>query len=608
MDTTVSVPRGLRLPDAPAITSRRSLIILGCLGAIAAVGGAALLGTSDHLAYPVGFAVFYADLVAGTIAVGLYWLARRPTSRFGPLLIGFGFLYTGVALQGADDPVLHSLGVLFDVPLLLFGTYVLLLFPLVRLRGLERALLVPAALAVGVGFAPWFLLSNTVQDWAPLGRCGSSCPANGFQIADLPGVAAAFGRLERGLLAVFALAILVGLLYRSRTAKRPERRARGPVLAWVVVYAVTLAAVAIERASGADGRSFNSADLALTLTRATLSYSFLAAVLLAAVFAGAALRQMVTGLGARPSSAELRGVVSEALDDPELDLGFWLAGAGELVDSEGRPVSRPPPESDRALTEFAAAGNRIAILHHVALNEDPELLRAAGSAILFSLESGRLQAELSRTNAELRASRKRVVSAADAERRKIERDLHDSSQQQLIALRMRLGLARELADEGDPELPQLLTEVGEELDEALAELRDVAHGIYPPLLVEGGLGDALAQAARRSAIRVEFDRDGIQRYPEPVEAAVYFSCIEALQNAAKHGGNDAAVRMKVSEAEGLLRFEVRDDGAGFDPARSPRGAGLRNMADRVGAVGGTVKITSMPGRGTRVAGRVSIRG
>jgi signal transduction histidine kinase len=606
MTSTVSARRELSLLRAPTSTLQRSLVLLGFLGAVAATGGAVLLATSDHLAYPVGFALLVANLVAGTIAVGLYWLVRRPASPFGPLLVALGFLYAGVSLEGANSPVLHSIGVLFDVPLFLFSAYIVYAFPLGRLRRLERGLLAAGGAVIVLGFLPWFFFSDPVTEFNPLGRCNSACPSNGLQIADLPGIASAFGRVERVLLGLVALAIVVGLGYRSRTAKRPERRARGPVLAWMVAWAVCLGAVAVSRPSPpAAGTPLNGAEWAVTFTRGTLSYSFLVAALLATVFAGAALRHMIASLGARPSSARLRDVVAGSLDDPELELGFWLHGAGELVDSNGQRLE-PPPSSERAMTEFADAGNRVAIVHHIALQEDPELLSAAGTAILLSLESGRLQAELRRTNAELRASRMRVVSAADAERRKIERDLHDSAQQQLIALRMRLGLARELAEEGDPELPEVLTEVGEDLDAALTELRGIAHGIYPPLLVEAGLPDALAQAGRRSAIEVHVEHDSIGRYPSALEAAVYFSCVEALQNAAKDGGDGAVARVRVWE-DFDLRFEVSDNGAGFDAGRTSRGTGLLGMADRIGAVGGSIEISSAPGRGTTVAGRIPVR-
>ena len=173
------------------------------------------------------------------------------------------------------------------------------------------------------------------------------------------------------------------------------------------------------------------------------------------------------------------------------------------------------------------------IIHDASLDTDPELLAAAGQALLLAIENGRLTAELHSTDLELRATRARIVATGDAERRKIERDLHDGAQQHLIALNIRVGLARELAD---PDVAERLEGVGKELEEILEELRDLAQGVYPPLLREFGLQGALASAARRSASPAKLETAAIGRYAEDVEAAVYFCCVESLQNVAKHAG------------------------------------------------------------------------
>ena len=215
-------------------------------------------------------------------------------------------------------------------------------------------------------------------------------------------------------------------------------------------------------------------------------------------------------------------------------------------------------------------------------------------------------ADLRRTNADLQASRRRLVATADAERRRIERDLHDGAQQHLVALAVGLRLVRdELRSGGNgsggPE-PVLLDELDRGVREAIATLRDLAHGIYPPLLRDGGLTEALRVATARS--RARFVTDGVGRYPEQVEAAVYFCCLEALQNAAKHAPG-AHVELRLAADEDTLRFAVTDAGPGFVAAGAP-GAGLQNMADRVGAVGGTVECRSAPGAGTTVAGSVPV--
>jgi signal transduction histidine kinase len=207
--------------------------------------------------------------------------------------------------------------------------------------------------------------------------------------------------------------------------------------------------------------------------------------------------------------------------------------------------------------------------------------------------------DLRRTNAELRASRTRLVAAADAERRRIERDLHDGAQQHLVALAVNLRLARDLAAEDPTAADELLAQLGVDVRDAIGQVRALAHGIYPPLLVDAGLGEALRAAAARSAQPVTVDVE-VGRHAPDVEAAVYFCCLEALQNAAKHAP-EATVSIRVWEDSGV-RFEVADDGPGFDPAAVRAGHGFQNMGDRLGAVGGAVTWTSTPGGGTRVAG------
>jgi signal transduction histidine kinase len=215
-------------------------------------------------------------------------------------------------------------------------------------------------------------------------------------------------------------------------------------------------------------------------------------------------------------------------------------------------------------------------------------------------------ADLRRTNADLLASRRRLVATADAERRRIERDLHDGAQQHLVALAVGLRLVRDelrSAGNGSGESePALLDELDRGVREAIATLRDLAHGIYPPLLRDGGLTEALRVAATRG--RAQFVTDGVGRYPEQVEAAVYFCCLEALQNAAKHAPG-AHVELRLAADEDTLRFTVTDSGPGFVGGGVP-GAGLQNMADRVGAVGGSVECRSAPGAGTTVEGNVPV--
>ena len=206
---------------------------------------------------------------------------------------------------------------------------------------------------------------------------------------------------------------------------------------------------------------------------------------------------------------------------------------------------------------------------------------------------------------DLRASRQRLVAAQDQERRRIERNIHDGAQQQLVALAVKLKLADSLVGKDEQRAHAMLAELQEETNQALEDLRDLARGIYPPLLADKGLGAALESQARKSATPVSVEVDGIGRYRQEAEAAVYFSCLEALQNVAKYA-DATRTTIRLAQTDGVLTFEVEDDGRGFDPEAVERGTGLQGIADRLAALGGEVEIRSAPGDGTTLAGRVPV--
>lgn len=219
------------------------------------------------------------------------------------------------------------------------------------------------------------------------------------------------------------------------------------------------------------------------------------------------------------------------------------------------------------------------------------------------------QAGLVRRNvaliADLRASRQRLVVAQDDERRKLERNLHDGTEQQLVALAVKLRLAESLAERDPSATKTMLMDLRTETGEALESLRDLARGIYPPQLADKGLAAALESEARKGPVPTEVRSEGIGRYPPDVESAVYFCALQALNNVAKHAGA-TRVEVRLAEADGELTFEVSDDGDGFDPAQISYGTGLQAMADRLDAIGGTLKVHSQPGRGAQVTGRVPV--
>ena len=269
-----------------------------------------------------------------------------------------------------------------------------------------------------------------------------------------------------------------------------------------------------------------------------------------------------------------------------------ITNSGELL---GLIVVRRDP--DRGL--FDEEEERIVI----------ELARQVGLALHNVRLDSALQASLDELREQalaLQASRARIVATADGERRRIERNLHDGAQQYLVALAVKVGLTRSLVSSDPAQANELLVELASDVQETLDELRRLAHGIYPPLLADRGLTEALKSAADRSPVVTSVDAAGLGRYSQEIEAAVYFCCLEALQNVGKYAGEGVHARIHIWEQEGGLLFEVFDDGAGFDVRRGKVGAGFTNMSDRVGAIGGSMRVESALGQGTTVSGAIPL--
>jgi signal transduction histidine kinase len=284
----------------------------------------------------------------------------------------------------------------------------------------------------------------------------------------------------------------------------------------------------------------------------------------------------------------LRWVLAQAFGDPTLDIAF--AHGDGWVDADGRPLT---DIGDRAVREVRDEGTLVAVIvHDEALGVREELVEAGVEMARVVLENQRL-----------RRSRARLIAGAERERRRIERDLHDGAQQRLVALRIELELAEELVRRDPARGADRLRELEQEVDDALEELRTLAHGVYPPLLADRGLPEALRAATARSRLTIELDAREVDRYPPEVESAVYFCMLEGLQNALKHAeGATRAVISLDGSAPGELRFELRDDGAGAPGGAITPGTGITNMHDRLAAIGGDVLVSSS-GAGTLVRGR-----
>jgi signal transduction histidine kinase len=552
--------------------------------------------SADFLAYPGWLAAQKADMILGPVLVGLYWLRRRPASKFGPLLL-FAGLVGGIPyiLQSSSGPVPFAAGVLWE-GVIYTATLVLILgFPSGRFGRPERLLLAIGAVGVMGAYLALVLFGPQISGQSAISVCAPACPANGLMIASEPEFVVEVVRFGRIVVILVALATIALIVQRLVRGTPPHRRALA--IGAPVALAFLISQAAFQTASLFELQAddfYPFVQWTIVATRSSVWYGFLFALIAAELYAGRVLRQVMVASLKRPEPAELEAMLREPLGDPGLRLAFRAEdavaepGSGCIVtaiERDGRPAA--------------------AIVHDAQLAEEPELLQAAGAIALLAQENAELEAGWRYSLSELRESRNRIVAASEIERRRLERDLHDGAQQRLVALRIRLALAREQVEAGTAGSAKL-GELEGDLDEAIQELRDLAHGIFPSLLADRGLLAALRAVALRGPRRVELTGRRVGRYPPEIESAVYYCCLEALQNATKHAGPDAHVAASLLAENGHLRLEVSDDGPGFDLAAVRAGVGLRNMEDRLGAVHGRLTIVTSPGNGTRISGVVPI--
>jgi signal transduction histidine kinase len=300
-------------------------------------------------------------------------------------------------------------------------------------------------------------------------------------------------------------------------------------------------------------------------------------------------------------SAPVRELLAESLGDHSVAIAYWLPDREIFVDEVGRRVELPHPASGRTWTTVERDGRPVAaIVHDAALDTTSELVQAAAAASSLAIDNERLKADLRARLEELRVSRLRIVEATDAARRRIERDLHDGAQQQLVALALELRILRGRVND-QPELTPVVDSLSERLASALAELRELARGIHPTILTDQGLAPAIEALANRVPLPIETDVMVEGRLARPVEAAAYFVVAEALTNVVKYA-RASSVDVRIRRVDGEVLVDVADDGVGGVDVGA--GSGLRGLQDRLAAVDGELDIDSPPGGGTRVRARI----
>jgi signal transduction histidine kinase len=393
------------------------------------------------------------------------------------------------------------------------------------------------------------------------------------------------------------IAILAAVLAaRWQAATRSQRRALAPVYLSGGLVMALYAVWAVIGAASPGAAVLENLERARVIALAGVPFAFLAGLARSRVAGAAALSELVARLGERPGA--LRDAVADALGDPSLEVAYWLPERDEWVGADGASFALPDGDARRACTPVERDGRPVAMLvHDAAVADERELVNAVGGAAALALENERLDAELRANVKELRASRTRIVESADAARRRIERDLHDGAQQQLVALALRLGSARSRIERDPGAAAELLDEAAADLDAAIRDLRELARGIHPAVLSDRGLGPALEALASRIPLPVEITELPGERLPPAIEAAAYFVVAEAITNVARYARATHA-EVAVTRDDGRVLVRVADDGVGgADPAA---GSGLRGLADRVAALDGRLEVVSPAGGGTTV--------
>jgi signal transduction histidine kinase len=543
-------------------------VLIG-LGGLAAVAMSVVLGaTTGH----ADSAALFVWIMTTYIVGGLVAWHRRPESRFGPLLIAVGFGAGLSNLSWSPNPLAFTVGQACDLLVVALFLHVFLAFPTGRLTSRTTRLLVGAAYAVSIGMQVTVML---------LGAFG---PDNLLAVVDAPNAANIIHAVELLTLATLLLAGVAFLAVRRGAAQR--RAARNLVDS----FALGLVSLAVLLVMGVfAGPGFP------IVQRVTIAILGLAPVafligLLDARLARTAVGDLVVDL--REAQGDLQPALARALRDPSVSLLYWLPQYESWVDQEGRAAEAPA--SKRVIRRD---GEPIAaIVHHPSLADEPELLDAVVAATEMVLDNGRLRAELRASLAEVRGSRARVMEAGRQERRRLERDLHDGAQQRLVGLSLRLGILEERL-KADAAARTAVTEAKQEVAASLAELRDIAHGLYPAVLTGHGLAVALESVAGQASIPVRLDVRLTERPPEAVEVAAYYVVCESLTNIDRYAAA-TTVTVGIERCADDIVVEVRDDGVGG--ADTANGSGLRGLADRVEALGGTLRVWSPDGGGTRI--------
>ena len=529
-------------------------------------------------------------LVVGMVAWRCY-----PTERVGLLFTVVGYAWFLPSLTKLHDPLPFTIGNLTSTVYQAALTHLALAWPYGRLRSRFQR-------GVVIWVYGWNVASSAAAMlfWNPrTNGCGGACPANLLLVTGSNRLHSATTTVA-SIIGIGTTVVVVVLITQNWLNSGGYVRRAMTNLIWVAVpIAVYVTILNLPDNAGlSDFMVYGLGPLVLITAPAAYTVG-----LVRARSARGAVGAALVGLEPGPPPERLRVALAKALGDPGLQLALRQTGSALFVDTSNEVIDPDRLPAGRSLAAVNETGEAL-LIYDEQLAHEPELVRVATAAAGLALEHARLQAEIQAQLEQVRASRARIVEAGDAERRRLERDLHDGAQQRLVTLSLALGMARDRAAGADPELEALIDSASKEAREALVELRELARGIHPAVLTETGLAGAIQALAERSTVVTTIASLPAQRFAANVEATAYFVVCEALANVAKHSMAPAAA-VTIRKLPDHLVIEVCDDGVGG--AHPEGGSGLRGLADRVASVGGVLRIDSPPGSGTRLEADIPCR-
>ncbi len=549
-------------------------------------------------------------LVAGIpLSVGIYAWRGVPFGRFGAGLAVTALVWLLTTFALADRAIVYSIGRVAAWVGWAALVYLVVAFPNGRVTDrVDRVLVVVVASILVVLWLPSALFVNRYPVPSEWVTCSAGCPRNAFMVlSHQPRVLTSVVVPVREFVTVVAfLAVVVRLIQRIAAASRLRRRTLAPVLVVAVAGIAVLTVFLIVRRFAPASQLLGVLRWVAAFALPAIAIAFLIGLLRWRLYVGASLRRFAATLGSRLQPEDLRRALAEAFEDPGLEIVYPLAGGG-WARADGRPTDAPVPAADTAISDVRNGSGQViaALVHDPALQGEQAFINAVGSYAALTLENHGLAADVANLARGMRETQARAGVKADQAREDIERDLHDGAQQRLIGLGIKLHDVAERSG-NDPVASEQLTRLGAEVQAIIDELRRLARGLFPRVLSDLGPVAALRETARSAPLPTTVSGRLGDRYAAEIERAVYFCCLEALQNAYKHGGAATVVRVRLVQHEQDLAFEVTDDGEGFDPDLKTVGAGLQNMHDRVALLGGALVIDSAPGEGTRVTGIIPL--